>query len=451
MEHTTVEVAIVGAGVSGLEAARVLHGAKIDVAILEARERIGGRIFTVRDPKIPVPIELGAEFVHGSAPELHDLAREANLSLVDIGGDRWQKQRGRFRRADDFWSLLDVVMRRLNADEPDRSFEHFLNSRFSRGRERRARNLALQWVEGYQAADPAKASARALAEGGSPGDDVRERRIGRLVSGYDQVAHWIGRDILDRVRFGAVVSRVVWSPGAVRIEARDASGNYTPAVEARSAIITLPLGVLQAPPTETGSVLFEPSLDLDRGKSAGLQGLEMGAVLRVALRCAEPFWMSKQFMRRAKTQELDRAAFFHTDDPEFPVWWTAYPVFAPLLVAWVGGPRARKLAAFADEQIVERAIAAAARQFGMTRRAAERVVEAGWVHNWVADPFARGAYSYVLVGGNDAPAKLARSLKRTLFFAGEASDPEGRTGTVHGAIATGRRAARQVLSALTRA
>ena len=72
-----------------------------------------------------------------------------------------------------------------------------------------------------------------------------------------------------------------------------------------------------------------------------------------------------------------------------------------------------------------------------------------WSHNWLRDPFARGAYSYMLVGGSDAPAKLARPLERTLFFAGEAADPEGRTGTVHGAISSGRRAAAQVIRTLS--
>ena len=63
------------------------------------------------------------------------------------------------------------------------------------------------------------------------------------------------------------------------------------------------------------------------------------------------------------------------------------------------------------------------------------------MHDWIADPFSRGAYSYARVEGDDASKRLARPVEGTVFFAGEAADPEGRTGTVHGAIATGRRAA----------
>jgi len=250
------------------------------------------------------------------------------------------------------------------------------------------------------------------------------------------------------VRFGAIVTKVFWSRGEVRVEIRDPSGASVTAVEARAAVITLPIGVLLAPPTEPGGVQFEPSLERDRTKAAALGGLEMGAVLRVALHLAEPFWIGERFMRRHKTQELDRMAFLQSTDPDFPVWWTSYPVFAPALVAWVGGPRAKEIAGSGDEQIVGRATDALARQFGLTRREAHKQVTRSWVHNWVQDPYARGAYSYIVVGGNEAPAKLARPLGSTLFFAGEAADPEGRTGTVHGAIATGRRAAKSVLRAI---
>jgi monoamine oxidase len=75
-------------------------------------------------------------------------------------------------------------------------------------------------------------------------------------------------------------------------------------------------------------------------------------------------------------------------------------------------------------------------------------VEETWMHDWVHDPFARGAYSYSMVGGAEAPRALARPLAGTLFFAGEATDTEGATGTVHGAIASGRRAARQAIKAI---
>jgi monoamine oxidase len=444
-ERTTVDVAILGAGVAGLEAARVLHEHEIDFIVLEARERVGGRVFSLHDESLPVAIELGAEFVHGRAPELRDIAQEGPFAIADIDGQRWESHQGRLRRADDFWDRLDVVMGKLRTRGQDRSFEQFLKS--AHRLERRARSFALQWVENFHAADPARVSERALAEGGSPGDDVRERRLGRVLGGYDAVARWIGRGIADHIRFGTVVTGVQWEEGAVRIETRQPSGTSS-GLAARAVIVALPLGVLVARPGEPGAVAFDPPLARDSTKAAALEGMTMGAVARVTLRLREPFWASSRFARRAKDQNLDRLSFLHTEDRDFPVWWTSYPVSAPVLVAWRGGMRAREISAAGEDQAVELALAALARQFGLTRREARGMVTATWFHNWESDPYARGAYSYVVVGGNDASAKLARPVRRTLFFAGEASDSEGRTGTVHGAIASGRRAATQILRAL---
>jgi len=413
--------------------------------VLEARERVGGRVFSLRDESLPVAIELGAEFVHGRAHELREIAREAPFAIADIDGQRWQSRQGRLRRADDFWDRLNAVMGRLRTRGADRSFEQFLNG--GGRRDARARSFALQWVENFHAADPARASERALAEGGSPGDDVRERRLGRVLGGYDAVARWIGRGIGDRIRLGTVVTAVRWHEGAARIETRQPSGT-SGGLMARAVVVALPLGVLHANADEAGAVVFDPPLAKDSTKAAALDGMTMGAVARITLRLREPFWTSDRFARRAKDQNLDRLGFLHTDDRDFPIWWTSYPISAPLLVAWRGGVRARQISAAGEDQAVELALAALARQFGLTRREARGMVTASWFHNWESDPYARGAYSYMVVGGNDAPAKLARPVRRTLFFAGEASDAEGRTGTVHGAIASGRRAAAQLLRAL---
>ena len=446
LERKTADVAIIGAGVAGLEAARVLREQRVDFVVLEARERIGGRIFTLHDDSLPIAIELGAEFVHGSAPEVSEVAHAARLGIVDIGGRRWQSVGTKLRPLDDFWSVIGGVMGRLRKRGADRSFEQFLKTKPGGARQARARTLALQFVEGFHAADPARISEHALADGGSPDDDVREQRIGRVLGGYDAIARWIARDVGDRIRFGAVVTRVNWEPGAVRIDVQDASGSSASAVEARAAIVALPLGVLQAPPSEPGAVVFDPPLDGQIASALG--GMTMGAVVRVVLRLREPFWADERFARRMKSQNVDQLAFLHGDNDDFPVWWTSYPVSAPVLVAWCGGPDARDLGASSEDQITARAVTAFARQFKLTARGARQMVTGAWMHNWVTDPYSRGVYSYIVVDGNGSPAKMARPLKRTLFFAGEATDAEGRTGTVHGAIATGHRAAKQVLRAL---
>src|ERR1700754_3677580 len=94
------DVVIIGAGAAGLAAARSLQDQGIDVVVLEARERIGGRVFTHRDSATPIPIELGPEFIHGSAPEIREILTEASLAGCDINGPHWVVQGSRFRRAD---------------------------------------------------------------------------------------------------------------------------------------------------------------------------------------------------------------------------------------------------------------------------------------------------------------------------------------------------------------
>ncbi|HUF80116.1 MAG TPA: FAD-dependent oxidoreductase, partial [Burkholderiales bacterium] len=201
------------------------------------------------------------------------------------------------------------------------------------------------------------------------------------------------------------------------------------------AIVTLPLGVLQRPAGSADAVRFEPAL---RRKVPALERLAAGAVLRVVLQYPAAFW-----------EELDQrrycnASFFHSPYAAFPTVWTALPARTPLLVAWCGGPRAALLSNADEGDIVRRAVMSVRSLFG-DRAGGAALPVATWVHNWQRDPYARGAYSYVTVGGQDARRQLAAPLQRTLFFAGEAADFEGEAGTVAGALRSGVRAARELL------
>jgi monoamine oxidase len=433
----TVDAVVIGGGTAGLAAARDLHAAEREVVLLEARERLGGRVFTLRARETAVPIELGAEFVHGSAEQVNELVRPAGLATVDVTGQRYEKAR-QLRPMDDFWERLDRVMRRLPDQRTrDRSFREFLDTRPGGRRLVRERRLALQWVEGFHAADPRLISAHALAEGGWPGEDVEERRLGRVVDGYDRVIEKLASSLAGRIRVGAVVSRVEWSRGSVAVYVQHPDGRPRFAIAARSCIVAVPLGVLKAPAGETGAIEFVPQL---RQKERALEGLTSGSVVRVVLRLRERVWESK----------YDSLSFIHSTDQDFPTLWTTYPMREPIVVAWRGGPGARRLSQLPADELEARAVSAVARQLGISRPRMRALVEAVWTHDWEHDPFARGAYSYSVVNGADAPTALARPLRGTLFFAGEATDTEGATGTVDGAIASGRRAAAQVLRALKR-
>jgi monoamine oxidase len=439
-------VAIIGAGAAGLAAAQRLHTNGVDVVVLEARDRIGGRVWTIHAPSLSVPIELGAEFLHGDTPELEAIAREAKLATVDVAGRRWASTNGRLRLADDFWERLDRVMRRLDEHrEPDRSFADAITR--MRGGSRVDRQLAVQYVEGFHAADPARVSERSLAEGGSPREDVRERRIGRVLRGYAAVLDALAAPVLDRVQLGAVVTEIRWRGGRVEIASRNHSGEALPIVTARAAVVTVPLGVLQAAPGEVGGIAFDPPLP-DKQRAAAL--LVMGGVVRVALQFDHPFWTDERFAKHVGDDRLDTLSFLHSRARvPFPVWWTPYPVRAPLLVGWRGGPATVEMAKWARDETISAAIESLAVLLDMTRGAVRRHVVAAYTHDWINDPFARGAYSYVAVGGMNASARLSRPVDGTLYVAGEHADREGRNGTVHGAIASGWDAADRLLEHLS--
>ena len=118
---------------------------------------------------------------------------------------------------------------------------------------------------------------------------------------------------------------------------------------------------------------------------------------------------------------------------------------APILTAWAGGHAADRL--LAEGAPAERALDSLATAFGLKRREIDRLVDSAHMHDWQADPFSRGAYSYAAVGGKNAHTALGRPISSTLFFAGEATSGD-QTGTVAGAIASGKRAAREVLRSL---
>lgn len=434
------DVAIVGAGVAGLGAMRFLEERGIRTRVLEARDRIGGRLHTVRDARVSHPIELGAEFVHGGAPEVLEVARQAHLLFYAVEGERWRSRRGRLTRLDDFWEQLQMVSRYLDARKADRSFAEFLAEAPGGRRAAHARALTRAFVEGFHAADARRIGVKALADGGIPSDEEERRQL-RIGDGYDRVAQWLAGEFLDRIVTGAVVERIDWEEGGVEISI-SRHNQALATVAARAAIVTVPLGVLLAPPGAIGAITLAPSPPIiDRARDC----LTMGSVIRVVLLFRDRWWTDG---RRGKS--LESMSFLHGDSGDVQVWWSLHPAQVPVLVGWSGGPAALRLAGRDPREVQDRAITALAKNLGVPRRGVSSQVVGCWTHDWQNDPFSRGAYSYALVGGSESAAELARPIKATLWFAGEAADPEGRNGTVHGAIASGRRAARSVARALER-
>ena len=440
------EVLVLGAGVAGLAAARVLVDAGRRVLVLEARDRIGGRVLTHRRDDLATPIELGAEFVHGTPEALWSVLDAARLRVCDAAEDHVTFEDGRLEERADFGGALGAVLAALDeeAEGPDRSFAEFLDARFADAAHADARRLAASYVEGFHAAPITDVGVHGLAraEGAASGND----QAFRVVDGYDRVAHWLhdGAGAPPHVRLRTVAHRVRWSAGRVRVEAHGPDARGESVFDAAACIVTLPVGVLVEPPDADGAVAFEPTLDAKRD---ALARIGAGHVTRVVLR----FWEERDAVP-ALAEDVDplQLSFVHAPEQPVPVWWTQRALRTPLLVAWIGGPRGAAMATLDRETLTERCVASLAATLGREPAGVRAELVDVHTHDWSGDPFARGAYSYARVGGADAGAVLARPLDDTLFFAGEATAAGGNTGTVHGALESGQRAAREVLAALDR-
>lgn len=437
------DVAVIGAGASGLAAASFLRQRGVRIIILEARDRIGGRMFTRHDPRLPLPIELGAEFLHGAAEEVDAIADRARLTLVDVKGDRWASARGRMSRITDFWDRLDRILGQTDKRRvPDRSLSEFLADQPGGKRFAADRALAREFVEGFHAAELNRISERAIAEGGNPGEDKEEQRLRRVVLGYDAIVAELAADLQRWIRLRSPVVAIDWSRGGAEVKVKERQGRNA-VIRAATAIITIPLPLLQSAASGRGAIHFSPEIPAVR---AAADRAAMGHVQKIDILLDAPI---NEIVSSRRRQHLERLAFLHARGVPFPVWWTSYPLRSGLVTAWAGGSAALSLER-AGGDMRDQAVRALAAAFGVDARTVRHHLVATFAHNWSRDPFSRGAYSYSLVGGSDASSRLSRPLESTLFFAGEAANKDGKTGTVHGAIASGFHAAKQVLRALGR-
>ena len=430
------DVVVVGAGAAGLAAARALSQGGANAVVLEARERIGGRILTREDAGLLVPAELGAEFVHGTAEVSFALLRAANTVAVDTVEGAFMFEDGALRPAGDPFATLSRVMAGARALTADLSVAAFLAALPEGPGVERDRRLARMLVEGFDAADPARAGTLAIAQEWDGGEDGQTARQFRPLGGYAPLLRTLHAGLdparVD-LRLGTPVHALRRHAGGVEVHATTAHGSPLH-VGARAAIVTLPLGVLQS-----ADVRFEPPLPERTGEA--LRQLVMGPVVKLVLRFRTAWW------ERLHGERYRSAAFFQNADARFPTFWTQLPLRAPQLVAWAGGPKADALAELDHDARVAVALTDLRTLFGGAVEP-EAELDGAYGHDWQRDVYARGAYSYVATGGGDARGAIAAPLDGVLFFAGEATAPVAEAGTVAGALGSGERAAAEALRAL---
>jgi len=440
------DIIILGAGAAGLSAAVELAQTGLKITILEARDRIGGRIFTKHDPVCDAPVELGAEFIHGRPPEIWTLLRKHHIRAREVHGQQWCVQHGELCRCD-FFSKVEQILEKLDDHEPDQSFLEFLERCCPENdpKLQQAKAWARSYVTGFHAADPALISVHSLVQGMRADEKIDGDRPFRTKGGYQTLVE-IFRRQLDQadvpIEINMRAQSVRWDRAEVQVTALDeASEVFT--FTAPRVLITLPLGVLQASPTDDGALRFTP--ELPPAKQQTLDQLAMGKVIRLSLRFRERFWDKLRPSPRPKSRTLSRMQFLLSREDWFPTWWTASPEKWPIITGWAPFQWGERLSGQSEAFVVEKGLATLGKLLRIGRRKLDDLLEASYTHDWQTDPFSRGAYSYVKVGGDRAQSVLAAPLNSNLFFAGEATDVSGHHGTVHGAIATGKRAAAEIL------
>ncbi len=413
---------VLGAGVAGLAAAKALREAGEEVVVLEAKDRLGGRAYTDRT-FADVPVEFGAEFIHGERAATWELIRDLKLPTL-----HWNKQDDSLVRLED-GALLTMADARATHPDFDitRSwalpeveplpFENWRNylSRIGfdatqlRYVKRSYANACGESMR-FLSAKAMLAALRGKGEEGGLGDY-------RLMSGYDTLVEHLATNL--EVHAGDPVVRLEWvANGGVRVTTLDGQTH-----DADAAVVALPLGVLQA-----DAVHFAPALP--DTKQFALAGLRMGPVIKLVYKFAEPI--------------LDEGimALYSRLNP--PMWWS--PSFGhagaeTVWTAFVSGDGAVDLLAAGEAGALERGLAALREELGRP----DLKATATHLVNWPDDPYTRGGYSFVLPGHDGARERLAAPTP-PLYWAGEATEPEHRAATVHGALLSGYRAAAERLA-----
>lgn len=411
-------ILVVGAGMAGLSAARRLADAGWPVRLIEARDRIGGRVYTRRD--WGVPLDMGASWIHGTTRNpLVELAQDAEIAMVptDYYAPQVMADPGLppVRYDKDTWR--DLVAR-ASANADGGTLAAAVDAQATREKLSDTDRLQLAFyisteIEDEYGADAEQLSAKTFDDGNwTTGDQVV------VTGGYDGLPRLLADGL--EVVLNAPVTRIERRNDSVSVRA----GNLT--FDGSAVIVTVPLGVLKS-----GAITFDPPLPAAHADA--VRALGFGALSKSYFRFERRTWKSENTFHE----------FLGSDPARWPQWFTLPIDAGPIMLAFNPGRRGRSVESASPDRVISDALPIARRLFGD-----DIVPIAVWTSNWTVDPYARGAYSFHAPGsGLNDRRRLREPVSDRLYLAGEAVDLDN-PGTAHGALLSGRYAADELIRRL---
>ncbi|WP_207515745.1 flavin monoamine oxidase family protein [Longitalea luteola] len=417
-------ILIIGAGAAGLMAARKLSAAGHPVTLLEANDRIGGRIHSIQPPGFIKPIEAGAEFIHGRLSLTMQLLKEFGGTYHRMTGKMIRVKDGQWHEQEEFVEGWDELIHRMAGLQTDLTLADFLQRYFHEEKYAVLRQSVQRFAEGFDVADIHQVSVLGLRDEWKHEDEEQFR----IAGGYQQLTEYLQHACTANgcvIHTSCIVKTIRWQEG--HVEAITADGKT---FSAQQAIIAVPLGVLLADSSHSTAVSFEPAID---AHCQAWQQIGYGTVLKVMLQFSTSFW-----------QEYDKEIGFLFSEEVIPTWWTNLPDAPTLLTGWIGGPPATRFKAIDETTIIEQALQSLANIFSITSDKLRSLLTASYVARWQTNEFCLGAYSFNKLFTTEARTLLNEPVENTLYFAGEAFYDGINGGTVEAALQSGEQVSKLI-------